>query len=71
MNYYVYLTNELCGILISGKFDYDSKLGTCSILEDDQGRSSKPALFVMAFVVPCLVIVICYARIFIVVHKLV
>ncbi|KAF4526981.1 hypothetical protein B566_EDAN001528 [Ephemera danica] len=52
-----------------GSFGYDKRLGTCSILEDENGHSSKNALFVMAFVVPCLVIVLCYARIFLVVHR--
>ncbi|XP_059481222.1 G-protein coupled receptor moody-like isoform X2 [Neocloeon triangulifer] len=54
---------------IWGSFGYDTKLGTCSILEDEQGRSSKAALFIMAFVVPCFVIILCYARIFMVVHE--
>ncbi|CAB3379958.1 Hypothetical predicted protein [Cloeon dipterum] len=52
-----------------GSFGYDNKLGTCSILEDAQGRSSKAALFIIAFVVPCLVIILCYTRIFLVVHE--
>ena len=52
-----------------GKFGYDPKLETCSILRDDNGRSSKTALFVIAFVIPCIIIIICYARIFWVVHE--
>ncbi|CAF4875567.1 unnamed protein product [Pieris macdunnoughi] len=52
-----------------GKFDYDAELGTCSIVADDRGRSSKTALFVIAFIVPALLIFICYARIFWVVHS--
>lgn len=52
-----------------GVFGLDSKLGTCTILKDDSGNSSKTALFVIAFVIPCCVIVCCYARIFCVVHK--
>ncbi|CAO1417066.1 unnamed protein product [Diamesa serratosioi] len=54
---------------IWGKFGYDPKLETCSILRDDNGRSSKTALFVIAFVIPCIIIIICYARIFWVVHE--
>lgn len=54
-----------------GKFDYDPELGTCSILPDEHGRSSKTALFVIAFIVPALLILICYARIFWVVHRFV
>lgn len=52
-----------------GKFDYDPELGTCSIMPDERGRSSKTALFVIAFIVPALLIFICYARIFWVVHS--
>lgn len=52
-----------------GKFGYDPKLETCSILRDENGRSSKTALFVIAFVIPCIIIIICYARIFWVVHE--
>lgn len=52
-----------------GAFGYDKKLGTCSIITDVNGRSSKTPLFVIAFVIPCIIIVVCYARIFWVVHK--
>ncbi|XP_050344418.1 G-protein coupled receptor moody isoform X1 [Nymphalis io] len=52
-----------------GKFDYDPELGTCSIVPDDNGHSAKTALFVIAFIVPALLIFICYARIFWVVHS--
>nr|XP_037873175.1 G-protein coupled receptor moody isoform X1 [Bombyx mori] len=54
---------------IWGQFDYDPELGTCSIVPDEFGRSSKTALFVIAFIVPALLILICYARIFWVVHS--
>lgn len=52
-----------------GQFGYDPKLETCSILPDADGTSSKTALFVIAFVIPCLIIIVCYTRIFWVVHK--
>lgn len=52
-----------------GTFGYDPKLGTCSIREDDHGHSSKTTLFVTAFVIPCLIIIACYTKIFWVVHK--
>lgn len=52
-----------------GAFGYDKNLGTCSILPDANGRSSKAALFIIAFVIPCMIIVGCYARIFWVVHE--
>lgn len=52
-----------------GVFGFDKQLGTCSIRPDAAGRSSKTALFVTAFVVPCIIIIGCYARIFWVVHE--
>ncbi|OXU26858.1 hypothetical protein TSAR_016616 [Trichomalopsis sarcophagae] len=52
-----------------GKFDYDSNLETCSIVRDANGRTSKTFLFVTGFVIPCIVIVGCYTKIFWVVHK--
>ncbi|KAH8294446.1 hypothetical protein KR018_005694, partial [Drosophila ironensis] len=52
-----------------GRFDYDSRLQTCSIMSDRHGHSSKTTLFIIAFVIPCLVIIACYAKIFWVVHK--
>ncbi|XP_014472892.1 PREDICTED: G-protein coupled receptor moody-like isoform X2 [Dinoponera quadriceps] len=52
-----------------GKFDYDPNLETCSIVKDSYGRTSKTFLFVMGFLIPCVVIVGCYAKIFWVVHK--
>ncbi|KAG7197664.1 hypothetical protein KM043_016484 [Ampulex compressa] len=52
-----------------GRFDYDKNLETCSILKDTRGRTSKTFLFVMGFVIPCVVIVGCYAKIFWVVRR--
>ncbi|KAH8289505.1 hypothetical protein KR054_006415, partial [Drosophila jambulina] len=52
-----------------GRFGYDARLQTCSIMTDDHGHSSKTTLFITAFVIPCLVIIACYAKIFWVVHK--
>lgn len=46
-----------------GKFGMDYSIGSCSILPDDNGHSPKESLFVVAFVVPCLCITLCYARI--------
>jgi hypothetical protein len=62
---------QLSTLLLSlpGTFGVDSLLGTCTILKDNNGNSSKTALFVTAFIIPCCVIVCCYARIFYVVHK--
>ncbi|XP_012256317.2 G-protein coupled receptor moody isoform X2 [Athalia rosae] len=52
-----------------GKFDYDVNLETCSIVKDAHGHSSKAFLFVMGFLIPCIMIVGCYAIIFWVVHS--
>lgn len=54
---------------IWGKYQYHSTLGTCSISEDERGHSSKVVLFAMGFVVPCVIIICCYTRIFWVVHS--
>lgn len=51
-----------------GRFGYNHQLGTCSILPDEHGRSSKTAMFIIAFLIPCIIIIICYSRIFWVVH---
>uniref|UniRef100_A0A336MKP8 CSON001470 protein n=1 Tax=Culicoides sonorensis TaxID=179676 RepID=A0A336MKP8_CULSO len=52
-----------------GRFGFDEKLGTCTIVPDENGRSSKTALFFIAFITPCIIIIVCYARIFWVVHE--
>lgn len=52
-----------------GKFGYDKNLQTCSIKEDDHGRNSKSTFFIVGFALPCIVIVICYLRIYWVVKK--
>lgn len=52
-----------------GQFGLDVTVGSCSILPDSVGRSPKEILFMGAFVVPCLSIVVCYARIFYIVRK--
>lgn len=44
-------------------------LETCSIVKDDHGHTSKRFLFATGFVIPCVVIVGCYAKIFWVVHR--
>lgn len=52
-----------------GKFGLDTRIGSCSILPDSEGHSPKEFLFVVAFVIPCLAIVVCYARIFYIVRN--
>lgn len=52
-----------------GTFGLDKEIGSCSILPDSQRRSPKEFLFVVAFVLPCLAIIVCYARIFFIVRR--
>ncbi|XP_026669910.1 G-protein coupled receptor moody isoform X2 [Ceratina calcarata] len=52
-----------------GRFGMDVAIGSCSILQDEKGRSPKEFLFVVAFLIPCVAIVVCYARIFYIVRK--
>uniref|UniRef100_A0A1B0FP02 G-protein coupled receptors family 1 profile domain-containing protein n=1 Tax=Glossina morsitans morsitans TaxID=37546 RepID=A0A1B0FP02_GLOMM len=64
----------LCRLLpllryVWGKFGLDINIGSCSILPDRNGRSPKVILFLLAFLVPCICIVCCYARIFYLVRK--
>ncbi|KAG8183409.1 hypothetical protein JTE90_008306 [Oedothorax gibbosus] len=51
-----------------GRFGYDPKVGTCSILQLN-GQSPKMALYIVAFGLPSLIFVVCYSRIFYVVHQ--
>jgi hypothetical protein len=52
-----------------GRFGLDARIGSCSILPDSQGYSPKEFLFIVAFIIPCLAIVVSYARIFYIVRK--
>ena len=52
-----------------GKFGLDTRIGSCSILPDSDGHSPKEFLFIVAFIIPCLAIVVCYARIFYIVRN--
>lgn len=52
-----------------GRFGLDPEIGSCSILPDVNGRSPKEFLFILAFLVPCLAIIVCYARIFYIVRQ--
>lgn len=52
-----------------GTFGLDKEIGSCSILPDAHRRSPKEFLFVVAFVLPCLAIIVCYARIFFIVRR--
>lgn len=52
-----------------GTFGLDPTIGSCTILPDRDGNSPKEFLFVFAFVLPCVAICVCYARIFFIVHR--
>lgn len=52
-----------------GRFGLDPVIGSCSILPDVKGRSPKEFLFFLAFLIPCLAIIVCYARIFYIVRE--
>lgn len=52
-----------------GRFGLDCKIGSCSILPDGKNRSPKKVLFLTAFILPCVAIIVCYARIFFIVRK--
>ena len=52
-----------------GRFGLDPEIGSCSILPDVNGHSPKEFLFILAFLAPCVAIVVCYARIFYIVRK--
>uniref|UniRef100_A0A182SKD9 G-protein coupled receptors family 1 profile domain-containing protein n=1 Tax=Anopheles maculatus TaxID=74869 RepID=A0A182SKD9_9DIPT len=52
-----------------GKFGLDIAIHSCSILPDSQRHSPKQFLFFIAFALPCLAIIVCYARIFYIVRS--
>ncbi|XP_067638566.1 G-protein coupled receptor moody isoform X2 [Eurosta solidaginis] len=54
---------------IWGKFGLDTSIGSCSILLDKNGHTPKVFLFIVAFMVPGICIVVCYARILYLVRK--
>lgn len=51
-----------------GRFGFDPSVGTCTILRVD-GKSPKAFLFATAFGLPCIVIILCYLRIFWIVRR--
>ncbi|CAG9583328.1 unnamed protein product [Danaus chrysippus] len=52
-----------------GRFGLDLNIGSCSILNDYKNRSPKKFLFLTAFILPCIAIILCYTRIFFIVRK--
>ncbi|XP_050677485.1 G-protein coupled receptor moody-like [Leptidea sinapis] len=63
------------GVLIAtwfdkwGRFGLDVDIGSCSIILDKNGRSPKKILFMTAFLLPSISILVCYTRIFFIVRK--
>ncbi|GBN04438.1 G-protein coupled receptor moody [Araneus ventricosus] len=51
-----------------GRLGYDKRVGTCTILKLN-GSSPKMTLYIIAFGLPSLVFLVCYSRIFWVVHQ--
>ncbi|XP_039757356.1 G-protein coupled receptor moody-like [Pararge aegeria] len=52
-----------------GRFDLDPINGSCSIVPDENKRSPKQFLFIASFGLPCIPIILCYARIYFIVRK--
>ena len=52
-----------------GQFGYDSLIGSCTIKPDQYGRSPKKFLFLASFILPCVIIVYCYSRIYMIVRQ--
>ncbi|KAL0878945.1 hypothetical protein ABMA27_003938 [Loxostege sticticalis] len=52
-----------------GRFSLDPIVGSCTIISDVDNRSPKKTLFIGAFLLPGLAILVCYARIFLIVKK--
>lgn len=52
-----------------GRFSLDPITGSCTIIPDDHDMSPKKFLFIAAFAVPTLAIIVCYARILWIVKK--
>lgn len=52
-----------------GCFGMNPNTYLCDIVPDRNGSSPMTMLFILAFVIPCLTIIVCYARIFCIVKK--
>ncbi|RVE51346.1 hypothetical protein evm_004026 [Chilo suppressalis] len=52
-----------------GRFSLDPIVGSCTIIPDSNNKSPKKVLFIGAFLIPGLAIILCYARIFWIVKK--
>lgn len=54
---------------IWGTLGYDRDVGTCTILPDNSNKSPKMFLYITAFILPSVIFIVCYTRIFFVVRK--
>lgn len=52
-----------------GCFGMSTNISLCDIVPDRNGISPRTALFLVAFLIPCLTIILCYGRIFWIVRK--
>lgn len=52
-----------------GEFSLDPITGSCTIVPDDNDNSPKKFLFIIAFLLPSVAIILCYARILWIVRK--
>ncbi|XP_026731184.1 G-protein coupled receptor moody-like [Trichoplusia ni] len=52
-----------------GRFSLDHITGSCTIVPDENGATPKKLLFAIAFLLPSLAIILCYARILWIVRK--
>lgn len=52
-----------------GRFSLDAVTGSCTIVEDGNEKSPKNLLFIVAFALPSIAIILCYARIWWIVRK--
>lgn len=52
-----------------GRFSLDKFTGSCTIIPDEYGNSPKKFLFIIAFILPSVAIILCYCRILWIVNK--
>ncbi|XP_028177879.1 G-protein coupled receptor moody-like [Ostrinia furnacalis] len=53
-----------------GRFSLNPMVGSCTIIPDVNDNSPKKAMFIGAFLLPGIAIIVCYARIFLIVKKI-
>lgn len=52
-----------------GRFGMNTNTSLCDVIPDRNGKSPMTTLFLLAFVIPCVTIILCYGRIFWIVRK--